>query len=115
MLLAVALFLCAFGMRCAQAKPVKPDDGRTWIVQPDLSKASVSASDYVIQCDEQYGVDLDMADCNSALNHMTPTSSRLSFREREDPERSPRDIPLPYRTMGGKFKLIGSIGPCCEQ
>lgn len=81
-----------------------------------LSSASlnVSASDFDIQCHEEYGVNVNVRDCENAIAQIRPADSKIEFMDREDPDRPQETMPLPYRLMGGTPRATLPLMLCIE-
>ena len=102
------------------ANPLGPSGGRTIALTPTFpdplspsslsASSNVSASRIVVQCDDEYGVNLDLADCRNALALINPSKDRVVFADRDDPGRSEGWLPLPFRLMGSKSIVSTVLG-----
>lgn len=93
------------------AKPILSDINPITNLAPALASqnnsqtfsnaSNVSASQVTIECDEEYGTNPNLADCESAIRRINPIQKILTFGDREDPELAADAIHLPFREMGG--------------
>ena len=69
-----------------------------------LPKLNASSSDnpaFEIQCSAQFGINLDIVDCETAKEYISPDYVQRTWAERHD-GLGPTVFPLPYRIMGGQ-------------
>ena len=106
MVSSLAFLLIVFLSSAGYGTPLDTANGTSVALTPAASEspslaANISASDIAIGCDDQYGENLDVRDCESAIGHINPNDAEINYMERTDPERPKTVIPLPYRLMGG--------------
>ena len=60
-----------------------------------------------IQCDQRYGENLDILDCQNAISHFNPGTDLLAVADRRAIVPGDEDtLPLPFRLMGSKLSLL---------
>ena len=68
--------------------------------EPLPQSSNVSVSEPFIECDDQYGTVTNIRDCEIAIEGIQPNTHQVLYMDRDDPEKIPDSIPLPYRIMG---------------
>lgn len=64
----------------------------------------VTNNPLTVQCDDRYGVDLDVLDCRNAISQFNSGPGYFTVGDRQRlPPGDEETLPLPYRLMGSKF------------
>lgn len=87
-----------------QAKPLGPTDSQSIALSSQSSAATnISVSELEIECDEGYGENIDVKDCENAISHMRLSDKDIEFwnLHRDDPDKPEKAKGLPFRLMGG--------------
>ena len=78
---------------------------------PDHQNSTLNLSTRAtIQCDQRYGENLDILDCQNAISQFNPGTDLLALADRRAIVPGDEDtLPLPFRLMGSKFPVIHSF------
>lgn len=108
----VSFVLVAWYNSLAHANPLGPTSGQSLALTPPLpdplalpstsASTNVSARRIVVQCSDDYGIGLNLADCEDAIEHISPETHIVAFAERDDRTKPEGAVPLPWRLMGGR-------------
>lgn len=117
----LAFLLVACYNSLAHANPLGPNNGQSLALKPPLphpvllsstsASSNVSARRIVVQCSDDYGIGLNLADCEDAIEHISPETHTIAFGDRHDREIPAGAVPLPWRLMGGR--CIVTKNSCC--
>ena len=74
--------------------------------QPIRSVNTSTGDRLVIQCDgARFGYNANLRDCQSAQDYFYPDSEQRTWKERSTPGLTEDDFPLPFRVMGGTYRV----------
>jgi len=112
----VAFLLIACCNSLAHANPLGPSNGQSIALTPTSpdpvlpsstsASSNVSAPRIVVQCSDDYGTGLVLADCEDAIEHISPETHKVVFADRDDENKPDGAVPLPWRLMGGECIAI---------
>jgi len=112
----VAFLLIACCNSLAHANPLGPSNGQSIALTPTSpdpvlpsstsASSNVSAPRIVVQCSDDYGTGLVLADCEDAIEHISPETQKVVFADRDDENKPDGAVPLPWRLMGGECIAI---------
>jgi len=114
----VALLLIACYNSLVDANPLGPSSGQvTALIRtlPTSTSASsnISAPRIVVQCSDDYGIGLNLGDCEDAIEHINPATENVVFADRDDDGKPHGAVPLPWRLMGGRC-IVTAISVLCR-
>jgi len=118
----VAFLLIAGHNSLAHANPLGPSNDQPLILTPALPDPAVSSSTsapsnlsaprIAVQCSDDYGIGLNLGDCEDAISHISPETQKVTFVDRHDEGKPDGAVPLPWRLMGGRC-IMTQISMLC--